>query len=187
MKINKNICREYKKFNITVADFSEIFKQLQQHILNIYNIYNIERFNQDAKKYLLHFLIQDICNSYIELKRYHDNVIILIQPNFLDEDLEFFKYYDKHEVCKYILNTFKKIQNKLPVPVYVSKVVIDLKEESKGELIEILNLLKNNKDLYDLKSPNLNKIKKFAINNGLTNIAEKYMCSDKTMRIFQGI
>lgn len=175
----------FNKNDLLVVTLDSIFDRVNQQICDdIYIKYNMERFNQDAKRLLLHYLLKECCEVFIVLKSRGNNHILFVQPSFADKQYELFDRFDKVEVVQFILKSFKKLRNKVPFPVYVQNQSVDLTQNISGELIELINKLSRVVNTHLFKEPNLKDIKKFTAENGLKYLSRDYFTSLNAKRIY---
>lgn len=183
MITNKNLYK-FSKYDLTVITLDSVFESIQL-CLSVYIdiLYNIERFNSDAKALLLHNLLLQTCEHFKKLNN-HSNKILLVQPSFADYDYEIYKHFDKQKITNFIITNFKKISNNLPFPVYVQNTNTNLNDKYSGETIELLNRLVKIKDTFQLKSPSLSKIKQFTFDHGLNYLTNVYLLKPETKGIY---
>lgn len=177
----------FEDFDLTVFTLDPIFENTQL-CLSIYNdiIYNIERFNYDAKSLLLHHLLTQTFKYFTQLDKLYTNKVLLVQPSFAEHAQNIFKTTDdkfKQKLIKFILTNFKKISKQAPFPIFVQNYNTDLTNEDAGELIELLNKISREVSIHLLKSPNLNKLKQFTSEKGLKQLTG-YFSSENMKSVY---
>jgi len=86
--------------------------------------YIINLRNKDVKNLFLHYLIYNLLKENT-LNKLNQKFVVFIQPKIIDKNKELFNYCDYNLfriiLCKYL--TF--IQNKIPIFLYFSKIILD--------------------------------------------------------------
>lgn len=165
---------------VSVIDFTSLYvARIEEQFLA-----DIERFGlkehkvtADVKRLLYHHIIYGVC-EYVKSQPIKQKCIIY----FCSSDqlnTQTCELFDK-SIRKATDKVIRDIKNKLPIRIYITKTpfnyYINLKESNKNRGIEILEDLTLYADKEQLKYT-FNKIKTYALRNGLTFLTQKYFNS----------
>jgi len=175
--------------NFNILPISQIFPYISVKFLDtLYDHQEIsadEEINFKSKvtsRLFYHTFIHEICETYINLKREHGDIVILFDGigDLLDSP------YNKEILTQQVSKILKIIQKNLPVMIFLPDSPVDIiKMQDKyfwdeGEGIDLLHLLENARDRFSRKSYNFQNIKKFAKNKELKFLSENYFDKIKT-------
>ena len=167
-----------KDYNLNIIDFNELFTDSIQHdiidALYEFDLLDKSINNSSVKKFLLHYIILNICDKILNAKSKS-----LIFFNFTQlEDCELKKYYSENELLNFLNLNLRIIEKLLPIKIFISKYSLEyinhLVDIDDGKAYTTINSMVSKINSIDISKFTFSNIKKFTKRYELTFLNRDY-------------
>lgn len=175
--------------NITLIDFEDIHKTYDHNLIN--KLHDLQLLNSDFKKnkdirkLLYHFTIKgviDYINSTVT-----NTKLVLYFNNTQFYESPIIEYINEHDYLDILTKLLIKIRNLLPIKITIThksltyfKHLLDIND---GRAKSTVTKLYSTINKFNIEKFTFEKIKKFAKNNDLTFLSNKYFEDIKTKQV----
>jgi hypothetical protein len=180
---------EFKPYNFVVLNLNFLFKDvIETGLIDDLHKYNLlsDRLNSSARKLFYHHVFHGVCEVLLK-EKYSEKVVLFFSSSHIPDSCQILKYYDEKALLLLLNAIVLKIKKLLPVRVFVASYTIDfiahLIKTRDGRGIEIVSNLKACVENITFERYTFNKIQKFAKQNELIFLSEKYFNQLKTKQL----
>lgn len=180
---------EFKPYNFVVLNLNFLFKDIiETELIDDLHKYNLlsDRLNATARKLFFHHMFHGVCEVLLR-EKYSEKVVLFFSSSHIPDSCQILKYYDEKALLLVLNAIVLKIKKLLPIRVFIASYNIEflahLLKTRDGRGIEIVSNLKTYVDNITFEKYTFNKIQKFAKQNELLFLSEKYFNQLKTKQL----